>query len=115
MTMTKRKPKPTVAPKPIRAEPKKPEIPDKILKAFLEEKCKLSTLKDISKVRGGFLWEKGGIQRYRINVWQTTYEMGEFCPNTKIIHSWFVYYYIDEQEIVDKTTETTAEKKGKIF
>ena len=114
MTMTKRKPKLPVPPKPIRAEPKKPEIPDKILKDFLEEKCKLSTLKDISKVRGGFLWEKGGIQRYRINVWQTTYEMGEFCPNTRIIHSWFVFFYKDEQMIVDKTTESEP-KKGKAF
>ena len=59
----------------------------------------------------GFLWEKGKIQRYRINVWQTTYQDGRFCPDTKIIHSYFVFYYPDEQMIVDKTIE--PEKKDK--
>ena len=111
MTMTKRKPKLPVPPKPIKAEPKKPQIPDKILKDFLEEKCKLSTLKDISMFRAGFLWEKGKIERYRINVWRTTYELGDFCPNTKIIHSYFVFYYRDEQMIVDKTEEPVDKHK----
>ena len=100
-----------VAPKPIEAKVSKPEITNKILKDFLEEKCNLSTLKDISKIRAGFLWEKGNIQRYRINVWATTYEMGQFCPNTKIIHSYFVFYYVDEQMIVDKTAEPVDKHK----
>jgi len=109
---TKKKPRPkTVAPKPVRAEPSKPEIPHKILKDFLEEQCKLSALKDISMTRAAFLWDRDGIQRYRINVWQTTYEMGQFCPNTKIIHSWFVFYYPDEQMIVDKTQEPVDKHK----
>ena len=86
-------------------------MPLEILKDFLEEKCNLSTLKDISKIRAGFLWEKGNIQRYRINVWQTTYEMGQFCPNTKIVHSYFVFYYPDEQMIVDKTEEPVDKHK----
>ena len=92
-------------------EPKKPQIPDKILRDFLEEQCKLSTLKDISMIRAGFLWQNGNIQRYRINVWQTTYEMGQFCPNTKIVHSYFVFYYPDEQMIVDKTEEPVDKHK----
>ena len=89
----------------------KPEIPEEILKGFLEEEIQLSKLKDISQIRAGFLWEKGGCQRYRINVWQTTYEMGQFCPNTKIIHSWFVHYYPDELLIVDKTEEPAEKDK----
>ena len=108
---TKSKPKKRVAPKPVEAKVSKPEIPDKILKDFLEEKCNYSKLKDISKMSAGFLWEKGKIQRYRINVWQTTYEMGQFCPNTKIIHSYFVFYYPDEQMIVDKTEEPAQKDK----
>ena len=108
---TKSKPKTYVAPEPIEAKVNKPEIPNKILKDFLEEKCNFSKLKDISKVKAGFLWEKGRIQRYRINVWQTTYEMGQFCPNTKIIHSYFVFYYPDEQMIVDKTEEPAQKDK----
>ena len=98
---------------PKLAEPPKakPQNPDNILKDFLEEQCKLSTLKDISMIRAGFLWEKGKIERYRINVWRTTYEMGEFCPNTKIIHSYFVFYYPDEQMIVNKTEEPVDKDK----
>jgi hypothetical protein len=99
-----------VAPKPIEAKVNEPEIPKKILKDFLEEKCNFSELKNISKMRAGFLWQKGNIERYRINVWQTTYELGEICPNTKIIHSWFVFYYPDELMIVDKTIEPTGRK-----
>ncbi len=97
--------------KPLQTKKNKPEMPDKILKDFLEEKCSFSNLKNISKIKASFLWEKGNIQRYRINVWQTTYEMGEFCPNTKIIHSWFVFYYPDEQMIVDKTEEPVDKHK----
>ncbi len=106
------KSKPMTKPPKLAEPPKsKPQIPDNILKDFLEEKCKLSTLKDISMIRAGFLWEKGKIERYRINVWRTTYEMGEFCPNTKIIHSYFVFYYPDEQMIVDKTEEPVDKDK----
>ena len=114
---TKSKPKTYVTPEPVEARVSKPEIPNKILKDFLEEKCNFSKLKDISKVKAGFLWGKGNIQRYRINVWQTIYEMGQFCPNTKIIHSYFVLYYPDEQMIVDKTVEPENKDKdllGKI-
>ena len=109
---TKNKPRTKpVAPKPVEAKVSKPEIPKKILKDFLEEQCNFSQLKNISKMKGAFLWQKGNIQRYRINVWQTTYELGEFCPNTKIIHSWFVFYYPDEQMIIDKTEEPADKHK----
>ena len=65
---TKSKPRnKPVAPKPIEAKANKPEIPNKILKDFLEEQCNFSQLKNISKMKGAFLWQKGNIQRYRIN------------------------------------------------
>ena len=96
---------------PVEVEKPKPEMPDKILKQFLEEKCSLSKLKNISMIRAGFLWQKGSIERYRINVWQTTYEMGEFCPDTKIIYSYFVFYYPEERMVVNKTIEPVG--KGK--
>ena len=92
-----------VAPKPVKAKARKPEMPVQILRDFLEEKCELSKLKDVSQFRAGFLWEKGNLQRYRINVWKTTYETGNFCPTVQIIHSYFVIYYPDEQMVVDKT------------
>ena len=114
MTMTKPKPKPVMQPSPIRAEPKKPEIPNKILKDFLEEKVNLSRLEDISMVRAGHLWTVGDVQRYRVNVWRTTYEGGTFCPSTLIVHSFFVHYYPEEEKIVDKTTKRNS-KKSRIF
>lgn len=110
-TRFKEKTKP-VAPKPVEAKVNKPEIPKKILKDFLEEKCNFSELENISKMKGAFLWQKGNIQRYRINIWQTTYELGEFCPNTKIVHSYFVFYYPDEQMIIDKTEEPVDKHKN---
>jgi hypothetical protein len=103
--MTKRKPKPPVSPKPVRAEPRKSEIPDKILRDFLEEKINLSSLENISMYRAGFLWEVRGVERYRVNVWSKTYEDGQFCPNTKIAYSFFILYYPEDCSIVDKTTE----------
>jgi len=102
------------APEPAKAKESKPEIPKEILKEFLEEQCKISTLKDIADVRAEFLWDKGGIQRYRINVWQSTYKDGNFCPSTSIPYSWFVHYYTDEQMIVDKTTEPKPQKEKRL-
>ncbi len=90
----------------------KPEIPDDILRKWLEEKINLSSLKDVSQVRAGFLWEKGGIERYRINVWQEAYRENRICPDIRIIHSFFVFYYPKEKSIVDKTLEPKPKKKG---
>jgi len=108
---TRKKAKPAhVAPKPVKAKVRKPEMPDKILRDFLEEKCELSKLKDVSQLRAGFLWEKGNVQRYRINVWKTTYETGNFCPTIQIIRSYFVSYDPDEQMVVDKTEQPKGDK-----
>ena len=64
---TKSKPKTHVTPKPIEAKAKKPEIPNKILKDFLEEQCNFSKLKKKAKL---FVPDSYGrrckIQRYRI-------------------------------------------------
>lgn len=113
MTMTKGKPK-LMKPKSTPKVVGKPQIPDKILKNFLEEKINLSNLEDISKIRAAFLWEVGNIQRYRINVWNKVYKEGSLYPSTRIIHSFFVYYYPEESRVADKTTEKSP-KKDKIF
>ena len=108
---TNKKAKPArVAPKSVRSKARKPEIPNKILRDFLEEKCELSKLKDVSKLESGFLWENGDIERYRINVWKTSYKTNQFCPNVKIIHSYFVFYYPDEQMVVDETEHPKGDK-----
>lgn len=101
---------PKVSPKPSRDARKKHEIPDKILKSFLNGEIGLSELDNISKIRAAFLWEVGNIERYRIDIWNKVYKKGNLYPSTKIIHSFFVYYYPEDQNIVDKTT---ASKKTK--
>ena len=80
-----------------------PKVPDKILNDFLEEKINISTLEDISKIRAAFLWEVGGIERYRIDIWNKAYVKGSLYPSTKIIHSFFAYYYVENGELIDKT------------
>tara|TARA_R110000823_G_scaffold213110_1_gene343079 strand:+ start:511 stop:813 length:303 start_codon:yes stop_codon:yes gene_type:complete len=97
---TKRNPKPN----------DKPKVPDKILNDFLEDKINISTLEDISKIRASFLWEVGGIERYRIDIWNKVYKEGNLYPSTKIIHSFFVYYYREKAKLVDKTTEKNPRK-----
>ena len=92
---TKRNPKPN----------DKPKVPDKILNDFLEDKINISTLEDISKIRASFLWEVGGIERYRIDIWNKAYVEGSLYPSTKIIHSFFAYYYREIGTLVDKTNE----------
>ena len=99
-----------VSPKPPRDASPKNEIPDKILKSFLNREIGLSELDNISKIRAAFLWEVGNIERYRIDIWNKVYKKGNLYPSTKIIHSFFVHYYPEDQNIVDKTT---ASKKTK--
>ena len=111
-TKTKRKPKKTV--KKMEPPEPKPQVPQEILNDFLEEKVNLSNLEDISMIRAGYLWTAGGIQRYRLNVWSTTYESGAFSSSTKIIHSFFIHYDPEENKIVDRTKESEP-KKQKFF
>ena len=93
-----------VSPKPPRDTPRKNEIPDKILRSFLNREIGLSELDNISKIRAAFLWDVGNIERYRINVWHKIYKEGSLYPSTRIIHSFFVHYYPEEQRIANKTT-----------
>jgi hypothetical protein len=88
----------------------KPKIPDEILNDFLEEKINLSSLEDISKIRAAFLWHVGSVQRYRIDIWNKVYKEGSLYPSTKIIHSFFVHYYPEENRVADKTTEKNPRK-----
>ena len=116
MTMAKsrKKMKPAVLPKPVRSEIKKTEIPDRVLKTFLEQKIGLSKLDNISLIRAVFLWEVEGIGRYRVNVWRKTYKDGQYCPNIKIIHSFWVLYNAEDCLIIDRT-EKSKPKKDRIF
>ena len=91
-----------VSPKPSRDTPRKNEIPDKILKSFLNREIGLSELDNISKIRAAFLWDVEGVERYRIDVWQKTYHEDRIFPSVKIKYSFFVHYYPEKQVIKEK-------------
>jgi hypothetical protein len=81
----------------------KPSIPKTVLQEFLESKIKLSQVKNIKEIKCGFLWDRDGLQRYRINIWQEEHKDGQYCSRFYIGHSWFVHYCTRTKEIVDKT------------
>ncbi len=94
------------------SEPKgkqKPQIPQEILKDFLEDKIKLSEVKNIKEIKCGFLWDRDGLQRYRINIWQEEHKDGQYCARFYIGHSWFVHYCTRTKEVTDKTIEPKPE------
>ena len=106
--------KPKVSLKPSRDARKKHEIPDKILKSFLNREIGLSELDNISKIRAAFLWDVEGVERYRIDVWQKTYHKDRIFPSVKIKYSFFVHYYPEKQAIKDIPDEPKY-KKQKLF
>ena len=91
----------------------KPTIPNEILKAFLDEKIATEDLPNITQVRDGFVWEKGGIERYRINAWMKRDVEGQYCHDNYIGYSWFVHYDLQTKTITDKTTGLVKEHNKK--
>lgn len=104
--------------KPLQAaakpEPPKPTIPNELLKAFLEERITTEDAVKVTQVVDGFLWEKGDIQRYRINVWMKEPVEGMFCDRNYIGESWFVHYDKKNKTLTDKTIEPKP-KQEKVF
>lgn len=86
-----------------------PKMPQDILSDFLEEKIKVRDIPNVYKIKDNFLWEKDGVQRYRINVWVEEYEDGRYCPKIYIKHSFFVRFNKETEQVVDKTIEQTID------
>lgn len=84
-------------------EKAKPSIPRDVLISWLENKIKMSGIKNVSIFRAGFLWEHGDIERYRINVWVREQLEDQYCDRIYIAYSWFVHYHRRTKIIVDKT------------
>ena len=105
----------------VYTEPEKapiPTIPNGILKAFLDRHVTVEDSVDVTQVTDGVLWEKGGIERYRVNVWMKQEIEGQFCNNYYIGYSWFMQFNRKEQTLTDKTTGQTNQedkKYSKIF
>ncbi len=111
MRMATKKQKKVEQQEPVEAPKKKPTIPNEILKQYLDERIELGDVRKINKVVDGFLWEKGDIQRYRINVWMKEPIEGMFCDRHWIGYSWFVHYYKNTEVIEDKTIAPKPKKE----
>lgn len=92
--------------------PPSPKLPKELLNEFLERKCKISCMDNVTQVKAGFLFDKGGIERYRIDVWVTEPIPHMFTKRHFISHSWYVTY--DQVKITDKTLGETVENKNKV-
>lgn len=86
-----------------------PKIAVDVLESFLEEQVSLRDMINVKMVRDNFLWEKNGVQRYRINVWVEEYQKGRYCPKVYIKHSFFVRYTKKTKKIEDLTIEQTLD------
>lgn len=92
--------------------PPKPTIPNDILKAFLDRHVTISDAVNITQVSDGFLWEKGGIERYRVDVWMKRDVEGQYCHDNYIGYTWFLHYNRQDQTLTDKTTGRVEEDKN---
>ena len=88
-----------------------PTIPNDILKAFLDRHVTLGDAVNVTQVTDSFLWEKGGIERYRVNVWMKKEIEGAFCHRNYIGYSWFLEFNRKKQTLTDKTTGRVKEDK----
>lgn len=79
----------------------KPTIPNDILKAFLDRHVTVSDTVNITQVTDGFLWVKGGIERYRVNVWMKQDVEDQFCHNNYIGYTWFLKFDRKRQTLTD--------------
>jgi hypothetical protein len=63
---------------------------------------------EIVLIRDGFLWDKGGIERHRLDIFEKYYPNGsgdDFCWTNRIDErSFFLHYNREEKTITDKTT-----------
>jgi len=91
--------------------PPKPTIPNDILKTFLDRHVTVSDTVNITQVTDGFLWEKGGIERYRVNVWMKRDVEGQYCHDNYIGYTWFLQFDRDSETLTDKTTGRVEEDK----
>ncbi len=110
MAKTKRRPKK----KKQEAKEPDPKILPSVLNKFLQNKIQIKTVPNILMINDNFLWKKGDVMRYRINVWVQEKVEGYFSRKTYIGHSFFVHYHHKDKLIVDKTIEPKPEEE-KVF
>ena len=98
-------------------EPEKapdPTIPNKILKEFLDRHVSVGDAVNVTKIKDGFLWQKGDIERYRVNVWMRRDVEGQYCHDNYIGYSWFLHFNRKDEVLTDKTLGEVVENKNKV-
>jgi hypothetical protein len=88
--------------KPVKGEAA-PAIPSDVLTSFLEKELTLNEAAKVYRVSHRFLWEKAGLERYRVNVWIRENINGGFCDSNRIIRSFFLCYDNESGDFSDKT------------
>lgn len=86
----------------------KPKIPQDYLTSFIESKTTIAQAVYFSRTDCTFLWESGGIQRFRINIWVEKDTAGAIYPTTYIDQSFFVHYDKLTGEVIDKTVRNSG-------
>ena len=108
-------------PRPVPAKTKqKVMIPEDELMFWIEQNVDIPAGTNIVKIRDGYLWSKGDIERHRLDIFEK-YEIegeGEFCWTNRIAErSFFLHYNKETKTITDKTVgrvEQKNTKKGKL-
>lgn len=95
-------------PKPVPAKTKqKVMIPEDELIFWIEQNVDIPAGTNIVKIRDGYLWTKGDVERHRLDIFEK-YEIegeGEFCWTNRIAErSYFLHYNKEQKTITDKTT-----------
>lgn len=94
----------TETPKQVKKEkPAKVAIPADQLSTFLRDKLTVGETAKINQVAQRMLWNKMGLERYRINVWAKDSSSDSFCDSHYILRSFFVCYDRELSVITDKT------------
>lgn len=96
-------------------KPKAPEpfIDPDLLQAFLDRKLTPQESTKVTNIYSGFLWEKFGCERYRINAWGADLKPGSFCKTHLILASFFLHYNRETETLEDITIQTKSQKRKK--
>jgi hypothetical protein len=111
-------------PKPVAAKKQnsKKVIPEDELMFWIKNNVDLDGA-EIVKIRDGYLWSNGNIERHRLDIFEKYYPNGktdDFCWTNRIgERSFFLHYNREKKTVTDKTTgrveeETKVSKKNKL-
>lgn len=85
-----------------------PKIQEEDLEHFVMNNIKKKDESKIDEIRQSFLWDRDGIERYRINVWTTNDSKDDIFKTKKIGYSFFVHFDVESGEIKDATVKSNS-------